>query len=1635
MPPPSRMDSDPSRLTTFPVPGFFSSTMQLVRESTIGSNSGDSAASGVKSNPPLSASQYWMPDHLCKVCYDCGASFSLFRRRHHCRLCGQIFCYECSGHFIDGAPHGFSGLIRICNFCARYVNASIETKRRASLRSSSSSVANLPSRQPSLNDLNAAPPPPPHSMSSLPVTSPLLFSPVNPNAAVGFNSVSTSAEHKDALASDMGSPQDLETDDAAASGSQQVPVDGASAATGRPKLATISSTDSMDYSGDPTAAIVTERVIKPRTSLSRRRRSSVELLGAIEAGGFLEGETLSPAAPSAPAPRTHRPSLTREALSFRLKSEIHTQREIVLDRYMQGAHGRIRTGIQRAVDRVAKHFVDDGLEVKRLTSTLEDMAFVVTGHLLFSMNFRSPNGFNYAQLVKVKSIATATANSSGPPSSGSSSSGARLGKDRYSFTWLAGTVCRKHLTHKQMARQIANPRILLLACGISYDRSFDASGGGNNGKLSSLDTLIEQERSYMGILVDKIARLEPDVIFVEHSVSRHAQELLHARGIAIVLNVKRATLERIARHTDAVLLPSVENIDQAEPDLVIGSCRAFYVRTFSVAHDPEDVKTAQGTPPLPTMMGIPPRSRNEAYMYLDGCDPLNGCTVLITGPTKKKLRILKSLMRSVLFMTYRLLLEAHVLSDLDIGVSAGCLPSALEDRERVVWCTVATLREQDAMPGKPRFYQCSLAKHIGIATYLDDDVSFGNYLLKEMEGLFLRCNNPKCSYMMVDHVQTYSCRVGTITVSFEELPDDVKAPTETATSDNADERELHVLGALASRATHFNPRSNTDEVPGCPTIIYWRWCNECSGVVSPFVPLQKHAYKYSFARLLEVFFSEKEQLPPASMGPLGSSAPYRSSACSHETMESHVLFFLVDNLVARMELSKRVAVSLTNNTHRRPIAQRRRRSISGPNADGGNHSTQTELCQAIVRKRRDALRDAFNGLAAQLSEQIAGIQQVIEECDAQSDVCMYLLVQVAAVKKVIQDDHAAMRDKLNDPEEEAVENHTKPMAPAGLSSIDPLVVKRVIVTDQLQRELYVTACKWIGELSQLHKQIKEHLSRDSNSISSVPPSPFSLSTFSFSGTPTTMSPAQSPRRGPATPKSRSISRAQSESVGERTLPPLPPSAVVESELASINGSDQQDPTSKSTSMLGSPRGKKQSFASSSSSIGPAATAAAAALRASGIKSESKETGWKSVLWDIYRAIGRSTAGDEFHFQLPRELIAGHPSLQTNEDGPVVLVNENEPITCVAYALRSRTHAELLRDSRAAVRKEVEMLDSDGAASDRTPLTSVTEGASLCWTRDELTARSNTTLKLAFADNPDHLARVASASGESWEFSVLGYFPMQFAALRGLLYGSDEDFLFSIAHVNNWEALGGKSGASFYRTVDDRFVVKHISSTELQSFLDVLPGYFKYMARVHFDGEDSVLSKTVGMYQTTITRKDTGQKSVYNIVVMENAFFQRQIARTFDLKGSSRNRYVKPSPDGKVPGVLLDGNLMELHEGHPVGVLVEDYEMLFRALRNDTQFLTSINIVDFSLVAGFGGDHAESSKYTQMTVGIIDYLRQFDLIKRVESVSKSVGMIAGQSSPTIIEPALYSKRFMDAMTRYFMPVTPISSNRNEAIILE
>lgn len=38
----------------------------------------------------------WVDDSVVTNCYKCNLSFSFYNRKHHCRLCGRIFCYNCS---------------------------------------------------------------------------------------------------------------------------------------------------------------------------------------------------------------------------------------------------------------------------------------------------------------------------------------------------------------------------------------------------------------------------------------------------------------------------------------------------------------------------------------------------------------------------------------------------------------------------------------------------------------------------------------------------------------------------------------------------------------------------------------------------------------------------------------------------------------------------------------------------------------------------------------------------------------------------------------------------------------------------------------------------------------------------------------------------------------------------------------------------------------------------------------------------------------------------------------------------------------------------------------------------------------------------------------------------------------------------------------------------------------------------------------------------------------------------------------------------------------------------------------------------------------------------------------------------
>uniref|UniRef100_A0A672I450 FYVE and coiled-coil domain-containing protein 1 n=1 Tax=Salarias fasciatus TaxID=181472 RepID=A0A672I450_SALFA len=59
--------------------------------------------------------RWWLVDKEATNCLDCQSQFTWLLRRHHCRLCGRIFCYYCSNNFVMTKQSGKKE--RCCKDC------------------------------------------------------------------------------------------------------------------------------------------------------------------------------------------------------------------------------------------------------------------------------------------------------------------------------------------------------------------------------------------------------------------------------------------------------------------------------------------------------------------------------------------------------------------------------------------------------------------------------------------------------------------------------------------------------------------------------------------------------------------------------------------------------------------------------------------------------------------------------------------------------------------------------------------------------------------------------------------------------------------------------------------------------------------------------------------------------------------------------------------------------------------------------------------------------------------------------------------------------------------------------------------------------------------------------------------------------------------------------------------------------------------------------------------------------------------------------------------------------------------------------------------------------------------------------
>lgn len=130
--------------------------------------------------------------------------------------------------------------------------------------------------------------------------------------------------------------------------------------------------------------------------------------------------------------------------------------------------------------------------------------------------------------------------------------------------------------------------------------------------FSGVIVLLFQEMDHLKMAVAKIHAHHPNVLLVEKSVSRFAQEYLLAKDISLVLNIKKPLLERIARCTGAQIVPSIDHLSTKK----LGCCDSFHVDKFVEEHGSAGQGGKKLTKPL---------------MFFEGCPRPLGCTVCLNS--------------------------------------------------------------------------------------------------------------------------------------------------------------------------------------------------------------------------------------------------------------------------------------------------------------------------------------------------------------------------------------------------------------------------------------------------------------------------------------------------------------------------------------------------------------------------------------------------------------------------------------------------------------------------------------------------------------------------------------------------------------------------------------------------------------------------------------------------------------------------------------------------------------------------------------------------------------------------------------------------------------------------------------------
>ncbi|XP_037075422.1 phosphatidylinositol 5-phosphate 4-kinase type-2 alpha-like [Pollicipes pollicipes] len=192
------------------------------------------------------------------------------------------------------------------------------------------------------------------------------------------------------------------------------------------------------------------------------------------------------------------------------------------------------------------------------------------------------------------------------------------------------------------------------------------------------------------------------------------------------------------------------------------------------------------------------------------------------------------------------------------------------------------------------------------------------------------------------------------------------------------------------------------------------------------------------------------------------------------------------------------------------------------------------------------------------------------------------------------------------------------------------------------------------------------------------------------------------------------------------------------------------------------------------------------------------------------------------------------------------------------------------------------------------------------------------------------------------FKVKEYCPLVFRNLRERFNIHDHDYMHSLTRSEATPMDSpGKSGAKFYQSYDKLYIIKALTSEEVELMHSFLKEYHPYIVERH---GKTLLPQYLGMYRFTVDGLE------HYLVVMRNVFSNHlPLHKKYDLKGSTVDRDATTKELRKELPTLKDNDFVKDGMHVVIGDLAKD--KLMDTLSADVAFLTRLQLMDYSLLLG------------------------------------------------------------------------------------